>query len=307
MHLHILVLSLCTLYGSVFVFGKLTLAYAQPLFITAARMMLAGIVLLGFQFWFNRSHFHFKRQHIRPILIIALTNVYLCNALEFWALQFMEAGKACFIYSFAPIATALLSYVCFNERITPKKWIGLLIGVLGFIPILIAHTSAEENAVNSILFFSYAELAILGAATASAVGWLIMQHTVKTLGYSSMMANGSSMLLGGIFALLHSLLVENWAPLPVSDVWPFLQWFVILTITSNFIAYNLNAFLLKMHTATYLSLASLSQPFFAALIAWLFLGELQSIYFWLSFLIVSLGLYIYYKEEFREAPAVNVS
>lgn len=306
MHLHMLVILLCTLYGSVFVFGKLTLEYAEPLFITAARMILAGLLLLGFQFWFNRSHFHFKRQHIFPIFIIALTNVYLTNALEFWGLQFMEAGKACFIYSFSPIATALLSYVFFSERITPKKWIGLFIGVAGFIPILMTHSSGEDKVMGSILFLSYAELAILGAATMSAIGWIMMQHTVKTLSYSSMMANGTSMLLGGIFSLLHSLVVEDWAPLPISDFWPFMQWFVVLTIISNLLSYNLNAFLLKAYTATYLSFAALSQPFFAAMVAWLFLGEVESMYFWLSFIVVSVGLYIYYQEELRHgqiAPA----
>ncbi len=299
MHLHGLVILLCILYGSVFVFAKLTLEYGSPLFITAARMILAGLLLLGFQFLFHRSHFHFKRQYIRPIFIIAFTNVYLTNALEFWGLQYMEAGKACFLYSFTPIATALLSYTWFNEVISLKKWMGLLIGVLGFLPILIVHSGTEIDSGGSVLFFSYAELALLGAALASAIGWIAMRHTVKNLAYSSVMANGSSMLVGGLLALIHSLLTENWNPVPITDLWPFMQWFVILTIISNLMSYNLNTYLLKIYTATYIAFAGLSQPFFAALIAWLILGEVESLYFWLSFVIVSLGLYMYYKDELK--------
>lgn len=306
MHLHGLVILLCILYGSVFVFAKLSLEYGAPLFITAARMILAGLLLLGFQFFFNRAHFHFKRQYFRPVFIIALTNVYLTNALEFWGLQYMEAGKACFLYSFAPIATALLSYVWFGEHITLKKWIGLFIGVIGFIPILIAHSGTELYSGGSVLFLSYAELALLGAALCSAIGWIAMRHTVKNLAYSSMMANGSSMLLGGLFALVHSLLVENWDPTPITDLWPFMQWFVILTIVSNLISYNLNTYLLKIYTATYIAFAGLSQPFFAAIIAWLILGEIESIYFWLSFIVVSMGLYIYYKDELRHGQKLRV-
>jgi drug/metabolite transporter (DMT)-like permease len=306
MHLLGLVILLCILYGSVFVFAKLSLEYASPLFITAARMIIAGILLLGFQFCFHRAHFHFKRQYIRPIFIIAFTNVYLTNALEFWGLQYMEAGKACFLYSFAPIATAILSYMWFEEHITVKKWAGLFVGVLGFIPILVAHSGTERASGGFVLFLSYAELALLGAALASAIGWIAMRHTVKNLAYSSLMANGSSMLLGGLFALVHSLLVENWDPTPITDFWPFMQWFVILTIVSNLISYNLNAYLLKIYTATYISFAGLSQPFFAALIAWVLLGEIESLYFWLSFIVVSAGLYIYYKEELRHRHIVRI-
>lgn len=297
---HGLVALLCVLYGSVFVFGKLTLEYAPPLFVTAARMILAGALLLFFQFYFHRDHFHFKTQHIRPVFLIALTNIYLTNALEFWGLQFMEAGKACFIYSFSPIATALLSYICFKERITSIKWLGLFIGVLGFVPILIVHSNSENASGGSILFLSYSELAILGATITSSIGWIMMRHMVKKLDYPSMMANGSSMLLGGFFALIHSVITENWDPTPIEDFWPFIQWFLILTLISNLISYNLHAFLLKKYTATYLSFAGLSQPFFAAIIAWLILGEVESVYFWLSFIIVSIGLYIYYQEDLRE-------
>lgn len=300
MHLHALVILLCALYGSVFVFGKLTLEYAPPLFVTASRMLVAGSLLLFVQYYFNRSEFYFRRQHIGPIFLIALTSIYLTNALEFWGLQFMEAGKACFIYSFSPIATALLSYACFAERISPKKWLGLLMGVVGFLPILMADSSTENASGGSILFLSYAELAMLGATITCALGWIVMRHLIKKTAYPAMMANACSMLLGGGFALLHSLLTEDWYPTPVEDFWPFIHWLTILTLVSNIISYNLHAQLLKIYTATYLAFAGLSQPFFAALIAWILLGEVESLYFWLSFIVVSIGLYIYYREDLKD-------
>ncbi len=296
MRLHALVLLLCALYGSVFAFGKLTLEYAPPVFITAARMLLAGFLLLGYQFLFRRKHFILKTKHLWPMIVIGCTNVYLTNVLEYWGLQFMEAGKACFIYSFSPIATAILSYLWFNEKVTLKKWMGLSIGVLGFIPILIVHSRAEDNS-GYFLFLSYAELAILGAAIATAIGWIVMRQVVKKHAYSSVMANGSSMLIGGTLALIHSFIVEDWSPTPITDLEPFLGWFLLLTLISNLIAYNLNTVLLRHYTATYLSFAGLSQPFFAALFGWIFLAEVMSSYFWLSVFAVSIGLYIYYQEE----------
>ncbi len=308
MQLQFLVLLLCALYGSVFTIGKFTLEYAPPLFITGGRMLLAALLLLLYQYYFHRKEFIFKREHFWPVLIMGFTSVYLTNALEFWGLQFMSSGKACFIYGFSPIATALFSYFWFSEKLTPLKCIGLSLGLFGFLPILIAHTGKMEDLSGHLGPFSYAELAMLGAATTNAIGWMTMRVIIKHRGYSPVMANATSMAVGGMFSFIHSFLVENWTPFPVSqnDFWPFLQSFLLLTLVSNIVCYNLNSYLLRFFTATYLSLAGLSQPIFAAFFGYLFLSEVMSTYFWISFIAVSLGLYIYYQQELKQGLSPRV-
>ncbi len=306
MYLQSLVLLLCILYGSVFVFGKLALTYAPPFFLTGSRMMLAGVILLAYQFVFNRSKFTLKKEQIGPIIVIAVSGVYLTNVLEFWGLQYMESAKACFLYSLSPIMMAILSYVWFYEKITPQKWLGLSVGIMGFIPLLILPASSTEDSSGRWLFFSFAELALIGATVANAVNWLAMRENIKIRKASPMMTNGISMILGGSLALSHSYIVEPWAPIPVKDFWPFLQWFLILMVISNLISYNLHAMLLRTFTATYLSFAGLSQPFFAAVLGWLFLNEVLSPYFWFSLATVTLGLYLYYQAELRRSEPVEV-
>jgi len=108
------------------------------------------------------------------------------------------------------------------------------------------------------------------------------------------------MLIGGVLALTHSCVVETWNPVPVNDLLPFLRWFLLLTLISNLICYNLHAMLLQRFSATYISFAGLSQPFFAAFLGWIMLNEVLSIYFWFSLATVSLGLYVYYQEELKQ-------
>jgi drug/metabolite transporter (DMT)-like permease len=267
-------------------------------------MILAGILLLGYQFYFDPKRFFIKKEHCLPILIIGIMGVYLTNALEFWGLQFTTAGKACFLYSFAPIATALLSYVWLSEKITPKKWLGLIIGILGFIPLLIESSASITKETKPFLFLSLAEAAILAAAITTSIGWLAMRETIKNRGASPVMINGLSMTVGGILSLIHSVISEPWNPTPITDFWPFLRWFLILTIISNLISYNLHAMLLRSFSATYLSFVGLSQTFFAAFLGWFFLEEVFSSYFWLSVVAVILGLYFYYQDElaFKNIP-----
>ncbi len=300
MQLHFLVLLLSILYGSVFTIGKITLEYAPPLFITGSRMLLAAVLLLGYQYFFNRKAFIFKKQHFLPAFIIAITSVYLTNAFEFWGLQFMESSKACFIYSFSPIATALMSYFWFSEKITTQKWMGLIIGMIGFIPALIATETAVEDSSGQFIFLTLAEISMLAAAIFNAIGWMMMRSMVKHQDCPPIMANSISMLLGGIMALANSWFVESWNPTPISDFWPFMQSFLALTLISNIICYNLHGFLLKHFTATYISFTGLSQTFFAAFLGWIFLNEIMSEYFWISVCVVSVGLYFYYQEELRQ-------
>jgi len=299
-----LVFLLCAMYGSIFSFGKLALNYTSPLFLTGSRMCLAGLILLLYQFLFHRKGFILRKEHLWPLVWIAITGVYLTNALEFWGLQFMEAGKACFLYSFTPIATAILSYFWFGEKLTYQKLIGLSLGILGFIPILITHSSTEGH-TGFLRLLSLAELAILGAAVATSIGWTLMRVMVKNHSYSSVMSNAITMLGGGIFSLIHSYFADGWTTLPVQEIYPFLGWMVFLCMLSNLICYNLHAHLLKKFTATYLSFAGLTQPIFAAFFGWIFLQEVMSLYFWISAFCVTVGLYMYYREELKQGHMVK--
>ena len=55
----------------------------------------------------------------------------------------------------------------------------------------------------------------MAAALCTSYGWVLLRLAVKD-SISPLMANGISMLIGGLIALLHSYLVEPWSPIPVS-------------------------------------------------------------------------------------------
>ncbi|HRE30725.1 MAG TPA: EamA family transporter, partial [Candidatus Berkiella sp.] len=86
--------------------------------------------------------------------------------------------------------------------------------------------------------------------------------------FTPIMANGVSMLIGGILALTHSYLSgETWAPIPVVNgkFYAFAECALWMTLISNVICYNLYGFLLKRFSATFMALAGLITPLFASL------------------------------------------
>lgn len=301
-----IVVFMYALWSSVFSLGKMTLQYCPPLFLTGARMFLAGLVLLGFLAIFKRSSFKLNRIQLLSIALLAFFSIYLSNALEFWGLQYLSAAKTCFIYSLSPFFAAFFSYLHFNEKMNSRKWLGFAIGFVGFIPVLLTQTGSEEL-LNAFSFFSWPTLAIMGAALCSIYGWVILRLVVKDHSISPLMANGTSMLLGGLLAFGHSFLSESWNPLPVlpQNISPFLQGTILMMLVSNIICYNLYGLMLKRFTATFLSFMGLLSPIFASLNGLIFLDEPISWTIIMSTGVVSLGLWVVYRAELKQGYIVT--
>ena len=181
---------------------------------------------------------------------------------------------------------------------TKMKWTGLLVGFLGFVPILLSKTGDEQIA-GELWVFSWAELAVVFAAIFSVYGWILLKQLVQMMATLPLQANGLSMLIGGAVAFSHSFVVEHWQPRPLGSWVPFLECTLFLILVSNCICYNLYGFLLKRFSATFMSFAGLTTPIFAALFGWMFHSEVPNISFYISFLIVFFGLYLFYQEELK--------
>lgn len=289
-----LVILLYLLFASVFTTSKTALEYSQPFFLVGSRMFVAGIILLGYQY-FSTKKFNINGKHFGKLILLSIFAIYLTNVFEFWGLKYLTSFKTCFIYSLSPFISAILSYFVLQEKMSAKKWLGFAVGMAGFLPILLTETNHEELA-GHLWVFSWAELAVVMAVICSVYGWILLKQVIDA-GYEPTMANGIAMVLGGSFALIHSSLVEEWHPIPVTEFEPFLISALILILVSNLICYNLYGHLLKRFSATFMSFAGLTTPLFTALFGWLFLGEVVTWPFYLSFCIVFSGLLIFYREE----------
>jgi len=301
-----LVVLLYALFASVFTIAKTGLEYSQPLFFVGSRMFMAGIFMLGYLLLFKREEFTFRPGHFGRIFRLALFNIYLTNVFEFWGLKYLTSFKTCFIYSLSPFFSALLSYWMFSDKMSKKKWLGLVIGFIGFLPILLNETSTEEQS-GQFFFLSWAELAVVCAACFAVYGWVILKQLVQENGYSPFKVNGLSMTLGGTMALVHSYFVEPWDPVPVTEFKPFIECALLLIVISSFICYNLYGYLLKRYSVTFISFAGFITPFFTALFGWFYLGEVVTWPFWLSAVIVFIGLYTFNQEELLESYARSES
>lgn len=302
------VIAMYALWSSSFALTKMTLAVSPPMFFTGFRMVIGGALLLGFLLFFQRKNLKITKRELLSLFILGVFSVYLTNILEAWGMQYLTSGKGCFIYSLSPFLAALFSYIHFGEKMTRTKWIGMFIGFLGFIPMLIDE-SGTEGLLHAFSFFSWPELALIGAVACSIYGWVLLRLIVKNQTISPLMANGTSMFLGGIMALVTSFLFESW-PIgavlgPVTQVAPFLKGTLLMMLISNIICYNIYGVMLRKYTATFLSFMGLLSPVFASLHGLIVLREPPSYLIFLATAIVSVGLFIVYRTELKQGYIIK--
>lgn len=277
--------------------AKTVLWYAQPIFYIGSRLLLAGILLLSYQYIFKRHNFAFNKEHLGLFLQVISIQLYLSYILDSFALGHFTAARVCFFYNLSPFIAAFFSYLVFKEKMTIKKWLGMTIGFVGFLPMLMSYFPSEGA---DALLLSWTSIMLFGAVACNTYGYIVIRKLVGQKGYSSFMVTGLCTFGAGILALFTSFVLEGWNPLPVTDMRNFAQQLVTVTFVGSILSYGLHVHLLRKYTATFLAFVAFLFPLFGALFGWLFLGETISANFFISAICVFFGLYVFYQEELRQ-------
>ena len=224
MYLIVVLYALC---ASMFTISKWGLAYTEPIFFVAVRMILAGTLLCGYlvaRKGLDRNILTYLKQDWFLFAQIIFFHIYLTYLCDLCALKDISSIESAVIYNLSPFVAALLSYFWFSEVMTPKKWLGLLIGFGAFFPQVL-----QAGPVGAHL---WPRLLTLIAVVSSAYGWVLLRALMKK-GYSPLVANGIGMFFGGVIALGTSYVTEPWTPLPVTDWVPFIQATMLIVVVAN--------------------------------------------------------------------------
>lgn len=300
----IAVFGMYMLFATTFTLAKAVLSFIPPILFIGIRMTIAGILML--LYYHTRSAFPITiPRKDWPLFFQGIFFIIFCAyVLEFWALQYLDSGKSSLFFNLSPFATALFAYFIWDERLTRNQIVGMIIGFLGFIPLIYCMPTADISN-HCVLFTGLPELILLFSVASFAYGWIVMKELVVVRNYSTLVVNGISMLGGGILACITSLLLEGKPHLIThhGHYWHsglmVILYMSLLIIISNIICYNLYAYLLRDYSPTFLSFAGFTTPFFAVLLGVIFLGEVVTWQICITAALVALGLYIFYKDEFN--------
>ena len=199
---------LSAIWGSSFLFLRLTSPVFGPIFLIEMRVLSGLAVLLPLVLFLGkRAEF---QKHWKMIATVSLMNMAIPFCFFAFSAVYIGAGLLSIINATVPIFSACVAYVVYKERLSRSSLLGLLIGFLGVVVLMF---NPDES------FGSSGWLAILSALLACLLYGTAINLTVNNLQGVS----GLTITAGGLFVSSLVLLpFALWARpevLPVGNIW----------------------------------------------------------------------------------------
>jgi len=126
--------------GAAAIFARYALTGAQPLAVSALRLLVASGILLGIARLRTREHHALtKRENI--LLLFAGLALALHFAGWIWSLQFTSVAIATLLVCSSPIWTAVYDFVILQRSLSRLAWVGFSCGAVGLVLVLNSHSN----------------------------------------------------------------------------------------------------------------------------------------------------------------------
>lgn len=122
-------LVLAAMWGSSFLFMRVSAMEVSPLVITLARAGIAALFLSALLLLKGQFRYVFRRW--KPLTIVGLANTAIPFSLFAYAAIYLEAGYASILNATAPMFTAMTAFIWLGIRLPKLGLIGLIIGFAG--------------------------------------------------------------------------------------------------------------------------------------------------------------------------------
>jgi drug/metabolite transporter (DMT)-like permease len=270
----ILLILLGAVWGSAFMFIKISADDFGPILLVNLRLLLAGALFLPFLLR-KKYLAHFK-SHFPGILILSIFS----NAFPFTMFSYASLGATSnmlgILNGTTAFMTMVVAYFWLKESITPKQIFGIILGFLGILVLV--------NPANGSATIGASGFALVGALSYSFSGVYIQKYQLKA---NKFVLIGWAMLFGGL--LLTPLSFFNLPDqMPDSNAIAALLW---LGIVSTGIAYLGYIRLIEQIGAVRTSTVTYLLPVFSIIWGSIFLQEKITWIIFGGFIFVMIGMY----------------
>jgi drug/metabolite transporter (DMT)-like permease len=281
------------LFASTIIVNKVLLNVLPITLFVSLRMLCAGFILLAIAWrscWAKRTQF---KQDWIIVLFIAASTVLVPALLKAYGLKNMFASKVILLGCIDQVLTVVYAFLILNERLSIKKIIGIVVVLIGVFMLSITQ-SPQEKTQQMIWLFSSPVLAIFAYVAICRLGWINMQRLLKINRYASHELNAVAMVGGGI-GLMCCDATNNLGY--VSNLtWFHVGLFAYTILIGTVLGRTLYGYLLKKHSANFVTGAGFLESLFVTILSWLVLHEQMTTSFILSGLIIIAGVCFLYTE-----------
>jgi len=127
-----------------FIVARLSAPHASPLWFLVVRFFLAGSLLFAIAL-LRKARFPAGRQAAHAAVAGALIHGGYLGPI-YWAVAHgMPAGVSALIVGLQPLLTAFIASLMVGEIITPRHWLGLVVGILGVTLVIVPKLSLAST------------------------------------------------------------------------------------------------------------------------------------------------------------------
>jgi drug/metabolite transporter (DMT)-like permease len=258
-------LAVTFVWGATFVVVQNAISFLEPLSFNAVRFSLAGVFLLLWLAIFHRSLFrHYTLPLIRAGIWMGLW-LFSGYAFQTIGLLYTTSSKAGFITGLSVVLVPLFSFLFLKQRPSLNAAIGAVIATVGLYFLTIGDGKMMLNRGDVFVFFcavSFAMHIIVTGKYSSRYSTLLLTMTqIFTVA-----------VMCAIFACLFEDATQMWnmAVLRKQEVWSAL---LITSLLATTAAFLIQTNFQKYTTAARVALIFAMEPVFAALTAYIWVGE----------------------------------
>jgi drug/metabolite transporter (DMT)-like permease len=278
----ILLLILGLIWGSSFLFIKLSVDTISPITAVLLRMSVATICIIFYLIYIKKK-IPFKNLNVKDYLIIAIFGNVLPFILVSWAEIKVNTNLTGIIMGLMPLTTVLLAYFFVkNERITIHTFLGVILGFLGLFFLL----EIKNNLNNNLL----SELAIVLATFSFATATVYARRIQK---FQPLFVLSGSTFFAFLILLPLSFLFEN--PLSLDPSNQSLFFAFVLGILNTAIGGLIFFKLIKLSGASFTSTVNFLTPFVAIIWGYIFLNETLNINQLIGLFFIILGISLVHR------------
>ncbi|MES0882774.1 DMT family transporter [Roseibium sp. SCP14] len=249
------------LWASGFVFLKIGLEYADPFTFLALRYLCVVGLLLLLMLWL-RPKFPSTKRGWSGVICVGLFLQTGYFTFTYLSLRHgLSAGVVALITCQQPILVGMLAPAVAGERVTPVRWVGLILGVTGASIVIVANFSTEISSIAGVAF-GIAALMSITCSTLTEKRLATKAHPVAT--------NIVQYSIGLIFTAPLAYFLE---PMHITWSWQFTLSLAYLVLGASLLAITLLLAMIRRDEATRVSALFFLVPPTTALLAYVFVDE----------------------------------
>ncbi len=288
-----LFLALAAIWGSAFVAISAGLRHFPPVLFAALRYDIAGLVMLAYAIyavdhWVPRGRAEWATVAVGAVLLIAAYHAFL-----FVGQQNTTAAAAAILVSLSPVLTTGFARVLMpSDALSFVGVVGVLVGLVG-VAVISQPDPSNLFATNFV-----AKVLVFLAAASFALGAVLTRRIDASLPIETMEAWS---MLGGAL-IMHAISVALGEPLQPST-WTHpeaIGALAYLSLAASALGFLLYFDLLERLGAVEINMVSYVAPIFAAVVGWLYLGEVVDATTLVGFALIVVGFLLVKRRAIRE-------